>query len=88
MRTPPSMCAPANQLDGKAMITDPIIKSEWRGDVLFWSINGEWVSDGALRNWCANNMRTPDRYVDVVRRCHVVAWANRESNKSRLIEAQ
>lgn len=54
------------------------VQSEWRGTDLWWRINGEWISDRDLRNWCANNMGDPGRHVDVVRRCHIQAYAMRE----------
>jgi hypothetical protein len=52
--------------------------AEWRGLDLWWGINGEWISDRDLRNWCANNMDGPGRYVGAVLRCHIQAYAERD----------
>ncbi len=56
---------------------EPIVLSRWEGQELIWTINGGDVTDRDLRNWCANNMRDsdPSRWVDLVRACHVKAWA-------------
>lgn len=59
------------------------VKSEWRGAgetaELWWTINGDAISDRDLRLWCFHNMgeSNPSRYVDVVRKCHVDAYAAR-----------
>lgn len=55
----------------------PIHQSEWRDDDLWHCINGEWIAETDLKKWCANNMDR-DRYVDVVRLCHIVAYAGRQ----------
>lgn len=57
------------------------VKSEWRDQELWWCINGDWISDRDLRNWCSNNMGdNPSRHVDVVRKCHVKAYAAYRKN--------
>lgn len=52
-----------------------------RGDkqVLCWLIDGEFISDRALRTWLWHNMEGVGRYVDVIRQCHVDAYATRHS---------
>lgn len=49
----------------------------WKGDVLWWQIGDEHVSDRDLRTWCWHNMDGISRYVDVVRQYHVDAYAKR-----------
>ena len=50
----------------------------WVGDRLIWQINGEFISDRALRSWCWHNVDGVMRYVDVVRRAHTDAYAARK----------
>jgi hypothetical protein len=58
------------------------VKSEWRGDKLWWCIEGQWVSHESLKQWVYRNMDSPDNYVDVIRRCHTDAYAKRERGGS------
>lgn len=60
---------------------EPTCTSEWRGQDLWWCINGDWISDQNLRSWCYNNMGedNPSRYADCIRQCHIVAYANRSA---------
>jgi hypothetical protein len=57
------------------------VKSEWRSGELWWDIEGDWISDRDLRNWCANNMGDdPWRHTDVIRVCHIKAYAERTTS--------
>ena len=63
-------------------INEPKVTSEWRGDALWWQIEGEWISDHDLGNWCANNMGdSQSRHMDIARRVHMVAYASRNACK-------
>lgn len=62
---------------------DPTVSSRWEGEELIWTINGEDISDRALRSWCYHNVEGVMRYVDVVRDLHVRAWANRNRSSTR-----
>jgi hypothetical protein len=50
----------------------------WKGEHLWWTINGEEVSDRDLRTWVYHNVEGVMRYVDVIRQCQVDAYANRQ----------
>lgn len=50
--------------------------SEWRGKELWWNIEGNWVSDKDLRNWCYHNMPDTWKYVEVVRQIQIDAYAS------------
>lgn len=50
----------------------------WRGDALWWRIGDEEVSDKDLRTWVWHNVPGVMRYVDVIRKCHVDAYAARK----------
>lgn len=61
-----------------------LTSSRWSADgELIWWIEGEEISDSDLRKWCANNMAGPNRYVDVIRECHVRAYSQRERRESK-----
>lgn len=49
----------------------------WKGDDLWWKIDGEEVSDKDLRRWVWHNIDGMMKYVDVIRQLHVDAYANR-----------
>lgn len=53
------------------------VTSEWRGQELWWCINGEWLSESALRSWCFHNIEANhQKYItDCVRHYHVKAYA-------------
>ena len=55
-----------------------------RGDkqVLCWQIDGEFITDKALRTWVFRNVDGVMRYVDVIRQCQVDAYANRHRETS------
>ena len=52
-----------------------------RGDSqrLVWIIEGEFVTDYALRRWVYANTEDgdPSRHVDVIRECHAAKYASR-----------
>lgn len=58
-------------------MSTPEVFSQWHGKTLWWEINREFITDKGLRDWCANNIDGPNRHVDVIRRCHTTAYANR-----------
>jgi hypothetical protein len=53
-----------------------------RGDRqrLCWCIDGEFISDHALRTWVWHNVPGIMRYVDVIRQCQCDAYANRHQS--------
>ena len=54
---------------------EPTVNSEWRGQDLWWCINGDWIEDQALKNWYVN---AKDKYTGpVITLKHVKAYANR-----------
>lgn len=57
------------------------VTSHWRGEEadaeLYWTIDGEDISDRELRQWVFRNMPSPDCHVDVIRHMHVTAFARR-----------
>lgn len=53
-------------------------KGFWKGDVLWWRIGDEEVSDKDLRAWVWHNCDGIMRYVDVIRQCQSDAYANRQ----------
>ena len=55
-----------------------------RGDkqVLCWEIDGEFITDKALRQLVWHNMEGVDRYVDVIRQYQVDAYAKRHQAMS------
>lgn len=50
----------------------------WKDEVLWWRIGGEEISDKDLRNWIWHNLDGIGRYVDVVRKYQIDAYANRK----------
>lgn len=55
------------------------VKSEWRDQELWWHINGQWVSDRALKVWCRMELDYPWSCIsddDVIRAYHTAAWAS------------
>lgn len=49
---------------------------------LCWQIDGEFVSDKALRAWVWHNMTGVSRYVDVMRAYQTEAYSNRHRSTS------
>ena len=71
--------AATQQPSAPCVARQTLTSSRWSADgELIWWIEGEEISDSDLRKWCANNMAGPNRYVDVIRECHVRAYSQRE----------
>jgi hypothetical protein len=49
----------------------------WKDEVLWWRIGGDEISDKDLRTWIWHNLEGVGRYVDVVRKYQIDAYANR-----------
>lgn len=49
----------------------------WKGDDLWWRIGDEEISDKDLQRWVWQNIDGVMKYVDVIRKFHVDAYANR-----------
>lgn len=55
----------------------------WKGEQLWWRIGDEEISDRDLRNWVWHNVEGVMRYVDVIRECQVIAYANRPRSEKQ-----
>lgn len=55
----------------------PEAKGFWKGDALWWRIGADEISDKDLRTWVWSNLSGVSRYVDVVRKYQIDAYANR-----------
>jgi len=58
----------------------PLAKGRWVGETLYWDINGETITEEALRQWCWDNLPEDSLFrskAGITVAYHTRAWANR-----------
>jgi hypothetical protein len=56
------------------------VRGRWVGEALYWDINGETITEEALRQWCWDNLPEDSLFrskAGITVAYHTRAWANR-----------